>query len=179
MIIKKFQAETETGAMELAKEELGKDAIVMNIKTIKPRGIYKLFKKSKVEVTAAIDESPTSKKEPEEKRAYQPPEAVIEESAIEKKLNDLQELLEKQMVVNAAGSIHSAKAADHSSASDRTEPGNDYTRAVEEEAVKEPEREAALNRAEPAFHKPAAALHRPGQKSCNICRRFPSLPHPA
>ncbi len=143
MIIKKFQAETETGAMELAKEELGKDAIVMNIKTIKPRGIYKLFKKSKVEVTAAIDESPTSKKEPEEKRAYQPPEAVIEESAIEKKLNDLQELLEKQMVVNAAGSIHSAKAADHSSASDRTEPGNDYTRAVEEEAVKEPEREAA------------------------------------
>ena len=31
MIIKKFQAETETGAMELAKEELGKDAIVMNI----------------------------------------------------------------------------------------------------------------------------------------------------
>jgi flagellar biosynthesis protein FlhF len=57
VIIKKFQAETETEAIMLAKEELGKDAIVLNIKTITPKGIYKLFRKSKVEITAAIDES--------------------------------------------------------------------------------------------------------------------------
>ena len=56
MIIKKFQAQTETEAIMLAKEELGKDAIVMNIKVIKPRGLYKLFKKPTVEVTAAADE---------------------------------------------------------------------------------------------------------------------------
>ena len=31
MIIKKFQANTETEAIMLAKEELGKDAIVMQI----------------------------------------------------------------------------------------------------------------------------------------------------
>jgi len=41
MIIKKFQAGTETEAIMLAKESLGKDAIVMNIKTISPKGIYK------------------------------------------------------------------------------------------------------------------------------------------
>lgn len=56
MIIKKFQAQTETEAIMLAKEELGKDAIVMNIKVVKPRGLYKLFKKPTVEVTAAADE---------------------------------------------------------------------------------------------------------------------------
>lgn len=56
MIIKKFQAETEKDAIMLAKNELGKDAIVMNIKSVKPKGIYKLFKKAMVEVTAAIDE---------------------------------------------------------------------------------------------------------------------------
>ena len=56
MIIKKFQAQTETEAIMLAKEELGKDAIVMNIKVIKPKGLYKLFKKPTVEVTAAADE---------------------------------------------------------------------------------------------------------------------------
>ncbi len=57
MIIKKFQANTETEAIMLAKEELGKDAVVMNIKTISPKGIYKLFRKRTVEVTAALDEA--------------------------------------------------------------------------------------------------------------------------
>lgn len=57
MIIKKFQADTETEAIMLAKEELGKEAIVMNIKTVKPRGIYKIFKKPMVEITAAVEDN--------------------------------------------------------------------------------------------------------------------------
>lgn len=56
MVIKKFQAETEEAAILKAKEEFGKDAIVMNIKMIKPRGIQKFFRKPSVEITAAIDE---------------------------------------------------------------------------------------------------------------------------
>ena len=40
-----------------AQQELGKDAIVMNVKTMAPKGIYRLFKKTVVEVTAAIDEN--------------------------------------------------------------------------------------------------------------------------
>ncbi len=56
MIIKKFQANTETEAIMLAKNDLGKDAIVMNIKTIKPKGVFKAFRKTQVEVTAAVDE---------------------------------------------------------------------------------------------------------------------------
>lgn len=115
MIIKKFQANTETEAIMLAKEELGKDAIVMNIKTISPRGIYKLFRKPLVEITAAVDDNIIYKNEkpkitptpqprkpflPDiiyEKEPRVPTSATSETSAIEQKLNNLQSLLEKQM----------------------------------------------------------------------------------
>lgn len=56
MIIRKFQAETENEAILKAKENMGGNAVVMNIKTVKPRGIMRLFKKAYVEVTAALDE---------------------------------------------------------------------------------------------------------------------------
>jgi flagellar biosynthesis protein FlhF len=122
VIIKKFQANTETEAIMLAKEELGKDAIVMNIKTISPRGIYKLFRKSVVEITAAVDENITYKYDKPKPAAPATPQRKIlpdiiyddapgerplerayagistEPSAIELKLNNLQSLLEKQMI---------------------------------------------------------------------------------
>jgi flagellar biosynthesis protein FlhF len=117
----------------LAKEELGKDAIVMNIKTISPKGIYKLFRKPIVEITAAVDENITYKVE-KPKPAAQPkpvrkmPDIIYEEelrnkvsfssenetlpapSAIELKLNNLQSLLEKQMTEKASQEIPEAKA---------------------------------------------------------------------
>ena len=114
MIIKKFQANTETDAIMLAKEELGKDAIVMNIKKISPKGIYRLFRKPLVEVTAAIDDNITYKNDKQatpkkqsfpdiiydEPATLPRPEAdhSMESSAIEEKLNNLQSLIEKQMV---------------------------------------------------------------------------------
>lgn len=119
MIIKKFQANTETEAIMLAKEELGKDAIVMNIKTISPKGIYKLFRKAVVEITAAVDENITYKVDKTKPVTVTPPsrkpdiiydtpkektfdasaaEPIVAPSAIELKLNNLQSLLEKQMI---------------------------------------------------------------------------------
>ncbi len=122
MIIKKFQANTETEAIMLAKEELGKDAIVMNIKTISPKGIYKLFRKSVVEITAAVDENITYRNdkvkplapatparktiftdviyddEPSDNQQTQSGNSAdTAPSAIEAKLNNLQSLLEKQI----------------------------------------------------------------------------------
>ena len=119
MIIKKFQANTETEAIMLAKEEMGKDAIVMNIKTIAPKGIYKLFRKPSVEITAAVDDAVSYKNEkPKEELLRKPrmnfsPDIIYEDraepaglsgketsgepSAIEQKLNNLQNLLEKQL----------------------------------------------------------------------------------
>ena len=41
MIIKKYKAKTEQEAILLAKEDLGPDAIVMNVKTISKKIILK------------------------------------------------------------------------------------------------------------------------------------------
>lgn len=110
MLIKKFSASTETDAMLLAKEELGKQAIIMNIKHIKPKGIHRLFKKDLVEVTAAVDETnvattPSFPKQVVSEPSYETTynDAIIrgdimaETNAIETKLNNLQTMLEEQM----------------------------------------------------------------------------------
>ncbi len=133
MIIKKFQASTEKEAMVLVKEEMGKDAIVMNIKTIAPKGIYKLFRKPLVEVTAAVDENVTYKNDrPKEETTLPPrknlnPDIIYEEdepferskenakvasSAIEEKLNNLQNLLEKQLNAKETIEVNEPKAAE-------------------------------------------------------------------
>lgn len=109
MIIKKYQAGTETEAIMLAKEDLGKDAIVMNIKTIKPKGLFKMFRKTQVEVTAAVDENREMEKKPESKTTEQfntqiseklHPEQKKEDDeakALNEKLNSLAKLLEEQI----------------------------------------------------------------------------------
>ncbi len=56
MIVKKFQAATETDAVLKAREELGSKAVVLNVKTVKQRGFMRIFKKDYVEITAALEE---------------------------------------------------------------------------------------------------------------------------
>lgn len=56
MTIKKFQGNTEEEATTRAKMDLGLEAVVMNVKEIKPKGFLRVFKKTSYEVTAAIEE---------------------------------------------------------------------------------------------------------------------------
>lgn len=56
MTIKKFQGNTEDEATTRAKMELGLDAVVMNVKEVRPKGFLRVFKKTSYEVTAAIEE---------------------------------------------------------------------------------------------------------------------------
>lgn len=110
MLIKKFQANTNAEAIMLAMEELGKDAIIMSVKNINPRGIYKLFRKPTVEVTAAIDDSITTderkQKERERRQNTIFPLQEQEETSevkvdntqqLEQKLETLQNIIEKQI----------------------------------------------------------------------------------
>lgn len=105
MIIKKFQAATETEGILMAKHELGDAAVIMNIKTIKHRGIARLWKKDIVEVTAALEErAHTTDKIPVKKI-----NAIVDDNtkpimevekhntAIEEKLNNLQNMLESKI----------------------------------------------------------------------------------
>lgn len=101
----------------MAKRELGSNAIVMNIKKVRPRGFARFFIKTKVEVTAALDENvvyDTENKSPasDEKKdgvaleltapRFVPDIVATEDedknvATIEEKLDSLQKMLEKQM----------------------------------------------------------------------------------
>ena len=106
MIIKKFLAKSEKDAIEMAKNELGNNAIVM--KKVKPKGLAKLFVRGKVEVTAALDEMPLYSQE-EAAKEKRPVEAgkfseaekkadAPDNSSLEERISMLQALLEKQMM---------------------------------------------------------------------------------
>ena len=56
MTINKFQGKTKEEAIEKAKAAFGANAVIMNIKEIKPKGILGIFSSSTYEVTAAIEE---------------------------------------------------------------------------------------------------------------------------
>ena len=57
MTINKFQGNTEEEAIEKAKREMGADVVIMNVRTIKPKGMLSIFKKVTYEVTAAKEET--------------------------------------------------------------------------------------------------------------------------
>lgn len=123
MIIKKYQGSTEIDAIAKAKEDLGTDTVIMNVKTVKQRGLRRLFKKDYVEVTAAVDEPDQKEvRKPErvslqnletkvsysqgetEKNSVKTAEAEKQEleepavaTAIQERLENLAQLLERQM----------------------------------------------------------------------------------
>jgi len=63
MKIKKFTARTEQEAIAKVKEELGLNALILNIRRTKPKGIFSLFRKPITEVTAAYEDKIIKKAE--------------------------------------------------------------------------------------------------------------------
>lgn len=109
MIIKKYLAKSEKDAIEMAKQDLGNSAIVMNIKKVHPKGLAKIFVRSKVEVTAALDETPSYEEKPKQAAPVQKEPAFVpapkpkqEEQSLQDRLMKLQSFLEKQMEEKAA-----------------------------------------------------------------------------
>lgn len=103
MIIKKFQGNTEEEAILAARDAMGNNAVVMNIRTTRKKGLFRLFKKEVVEVTAALEEKEDA---PLRKAPVMPaPEQVfpdtvnkaVEKEVFENRLNSIQSLLEQQM----------------------------------------------------------------------------------
>lgn len=56
MIIKKFQGRTEAEAVENAKKELGSNVVVMNVRSVKRKGLFSFLKAQATEVTVALEE---------------------------------------------------------------------------------------------------------------------------
>lgn len=126
MIIKKFVAETEQEAVLKAKEEMGSNAVVLNIKTTKQRGFKRLFKKDSVEITAALEEKTTTSI-PVSKinvaiSESTPVEPIQEKNTvIEEKLDNLQTMLEQRMSENVK------RAAEESQDSVKEEKNVNFT----------------------------------------------------
>ena len=120
MIVKRFQAPTETEAILKAKEDLGSSAVVLSVKTLKQRGIFKLLKKDMVEITAALEENDFVDGINANKPSFQNTEkqtinhsmvqkrsinlvaddqtrTSVDTSSIEQKLDSLQSLLKQQI----------------------------------------------------------------------------------
>ena len=120
MIIKKYKAATEKDAILMAKEDLGPEAVVMNVKTIKRKGIMKLFKKNTVELTAAIDDNVAEKPA---KENY----SDDAQNAIEEKINSIAKLLEQQML---AGNDKNSEQSDE----EKAERGSRFDAIVSDNA---------------------------------------------
>ena len=114
MIIKKFTAKSENEATEAAKKELGNGIVVMNVKEVKPTGLFAFCKPKQVEVTVAMEEeqekySPVRREQPQQPAKPAPvplreqSQTSVSESAkgIEEKLEKLENLLVNQMQNNA------------------------------------------------------------------------------
>ncbi len=149
MIIKKYQGKTEAEAMENAKKELGEGVVLMNVKTVKPKGFSKIFKQSYVEITVAKEEesevlirkekdvsTASVKKSPETKVNTESGKAIsakTEERILEEKLDSLHSLLEQQIQrreekVRTAEDKEEYKESKEEKVEE--EPGQDKTTAV-------------------------------------------------
>lgn len=129
MIIKKFQGATENEAILAVRDELGSEAVVMNIKTIKPKGIFSVFRKSVVEVTAALEETKTAQAKNQRFAGNRQTGSIgtsinvvsdenvnpyidnerKESVALEEKLQKLQTMLEKQIVQDKKNEVEARK----------------------------------------------------------------------
>lgn len=118
MIIKKFQAKTEETALELARKELGSGIVVMNVKKVKKKGLFSIFKPQQVEVTVALEE--------EEKQNFR--EAVAKVSEIARQSE-------------AAGNTRSAKTEPERPAKQgKAEPGSQPEKQRQQEKQRQPEK---------------------------------------
>jgi flagellar biosynthesis protein FlhF len=72
MLIKKFQAENMPEALKMVKAEFGLDAMILNSREERRKGLMGFFRKPYVEVTAAINKGAAGRATPETKQAAEP-----------------------------------------------------------------------------------------------------------
>lgn len=99
MKMKKYEATTEQQAIEMVKNELGMDAIILNIKKTQPKGLFAFFRKAKVEVTAAYEDKPVIKEQKSEKEDKTEKDS-FNKKLIEKSSQDIKKIAQQQETIN-------------------------------------------------------------------------------
>lgn len=82
-------------ALKLIKQELGDDALILNTKKVKTGGLFGLFQKDRLEVTAALEEQAEAPQQPLESSAVKAvaPAAEQEQGQILEELKSLKRLM--------------------------------------------------------------------------------------
>ncbi len=96
MKIKTYSALTEAEAIDKVKNDLGGTAIILNIKKIKPQGIFSVFRKQRVEVIAGYEENGQDKKKIEENldtSNYQTRDMLLKYQEQEMKIQNIEKML--------------------------------------------------------------------------------------
>lgn len=70
MIIKKFVGKTEAEAADAARKELGEGVVIMNVKDVKRKGFFALFRPRQVEVTVALESENESQQKAPANRGF-------------------------------------------------------------------------------------------------------------
>ncbi len=132
MIIKKYTGKTEAEATELARKELGNSIVIMNVKEVKPKGIFSFLRSKLVEITVALEEEQEKysavRKEnvPARKSENSSKENIVSEESksIEEKLENLQNLLVSRLKAEGSSDVQSTtslKDKDTSASKEQTE----------------------------------------------------------
>lgn len=106
MIIKKFQGKTEEEAVGAAKAELGPATVIMNVRTVKRKGLFSFLRAPLTEVTAALEEEQETRTKTEIPVSAPPSfkDIIVEKkeepeaNSIEEKIESLQSLIEQKLV---------------------------------------------------------------------------------
>jgi len=98
MKVKKYIAPSMPEAMQKIRKELGSNAVILNSKETKSRGIFGLFRKKNIEVVAGIDPNPLAEQENKKPKMSEKPMTMEETSTSSnaKVLNEIKQL--KKMI---------------------------------------------------------------------------------
>ena len=144
MIIKKFQGKTEESAIADAKKELGNNVVIMNVKKVKPKGLFSLLKKQIFEVTVALEDekdkynqiqssivkTDIGKETQEQKIEPSNSKTDIQdknEKNLETKIDSLQTLLEKQLIRREENNTEEYRLEENKTQDDTKQQDNDET----------------------------------------------------
>lgn len=121
MKIKRYEAATDQEAILKVKEDLGKDAVILNIKKIQPKGLFKLFKKPSVEVTAAYEDRSIDTNLFQSKLdalKEKPIDKNNEIESLEKKIDNIENMLNKvsTKMVNYESTLSKSNVSKYNSA---------------------------------------------------------------
>lgn len=135
MNIKRYLAKDNAEAMQMIKEELGSDAVIINSRRIRPKGIFGFFKKPITEVVVAIDQDGEMNIVDDEKSI----DIQVEDLELEKAKKDVLEIGKNAKKQKSKKKKHASKTAENPYSKNAFHMAVESSDAVSKKLKKQPE----------------------------------------